>query len=331
MDNQTELHLKFQILLRLADQYEQEGSDDQKLIDLIEKFQKAQQDIIKEKIFSPNEEFEEIQTENLRFLFLPFYVGLALTQIQFIDLRQKNLVSADYYIQEFLKLLDHYQLLNPQQKKLWKQFRDSKKFEFQREDKILNFKETKQLTLQIQNLMKIDDAKQARDLVLAQIQVKVYQSFDLLAQNQQEMEILKFRDQLSKDKNVKDQYQQELQKPIPKMTVWNIPKPQDKPSIFSPQQGCKHCTEAELKQELIAKVWQPTNQPTMTLDEFADMEIDNMKKQEAMQKKAMEEQKKIDEEKDDDKDFWSDQQTLKDRHWDDWKDANEKGAGNKMR
>lgn len=52
----------------------------------------------------------------------------------------------------------------------------------------------------------------------------------------------------------------------------------------------------------------------MTLDEFADMEIDvifiyiiqNIKKQEAMQKKAMEEQKKIDEEKDDDKDFWSD-------------------------
>ena len=46
-------------------------------------------------------------------------------------------------------------------------------------------------------------------------------------------------------------------------------------------------------------------------------------------KVAKAEQEKLEAEKDDDKDYWNDQDTLKNRHWDDWKDAHEKGAGNK--
>lgn len=50
-----------------------------------------------------------------------------------------------------------------------------------------------------------------------------------------------------------------------------------------------------------------------------------------MMKKAKEQQELAEKDKDDDKDYWSDMQTLKDRSWDDWKDLNEKGAGNKMK
>lgn len=46
----------------------------------------------------------------------------------------------------------------------------------------------------------------------------------------------------------------------------------------------------------------------------------------------MEEEQKYQEEVDSDKDEKIiDQKTLKDRAWDDWKDENEKGAGNKMK
>jgi immunoglobulin-binding protein 1 len=37
----------------------------------------------------------------------------------------------------------------------------------------------------------------------------------------------------------------------------------------------------------------------------------------------------LEETKDEDKDEWVDEKTLEERHWDDWKDDNEKGAGNK--
>jgi len=83
------------------------------------------------------------------------------------------------------------------------------------------------------------------------------------------------------------------------------------------------------REEIKAGVFQPTgSQPTMTLDEFAEMEMARMKEMQKQQEK-MERLRKQEEEQDPDKDEVADKQTYKDREWDDWKDEHEKGAGNR--
>jgi hypothetical protein len=73
------------------------------------------------------------------------------------------------------------------------------------------------------------------------------------------------------------------------------------------------------------EVFRPTNLPVMTLDEFAEKEkvrMDEMKIQEEEAKKKQAEEDSEDEDV-------GDLKRLKERDWDDWKDLNEKGGGNK--
>jgi immunoglobulin-binding protein 1 len=73
--------------------------------------------------------------------------------------------------------------------------------------------------------------------------------------------------------------------------------------------------------------FRPTNLPTMTLDEFATKEKARMEETERMQEEA----KRNAPNDDSDDEKVADEKTYKAREWDDWKDLNEKGAGNKNR
>jgi immunoglobulin-binding protein 1 len=64
----------------------------------------------------------------------------------------------------------------------------------------------------------------------------------------------------------------------------------------------------------------------MTLDEFAEKEKARMLEQERMQEEA----KKNQPNDDSDDEEAADRKTYEARAWDDWKDLNEKGSGNKM-
>ena len=67
--------------------------------------------------------------------------------------------------------------------------------------------------------------------------------------------------------------------------------------------------------------------PTMTLDEFADKEIALAKEQEEKQKQF--EMEKPDSDSEDEK--VADMKTYQAREWDDWKDDNPKGSGNRKK
>jgi len=75
------------------------------------------------------------------------------------------------------------------------------------------------------------------------------------------------------------------------------------------------------------KVFFNRNTPTMTLDEFADKQIVMMEEDKRMQAQ-FEKENKIEYE-DEDLEKHVDNQNRADREWDDWKDLNEKGSGNK--
>ena len=93
--------------------------------------------------------------------------------------------------------------------------------------------------------------------------------------------------------------------------------------------GLCHEHMGELRQQMQSEVFQMAgSQPDMTLDEFADMEIKAAQEMEANAKRAAEEAAK---EKNNSSDEEVDYKKKREaRGWDDWKDNNEKGAGNKM-
>jgi hypothetical protein len=74
------------------------------------------------------------------------------------------------------------------------------------------------------------------------------------------------------------------------------------------------------------QVFRNPNMPTLTLDEFADREMARMKEDEEKQKEYQLNKSDSDSENDD----VSNKKTYKAREWDDWKDENPKGSGNKM-
>jgi hypothetical protein len=75
------------------------------------------------------------------------------------------------------------------------------------------------------------------------------------------------------------------------------------------------------------RVFRPNNLPVMTLDEFAEKEKAKMDEQKQMEEDAK--ANKPSEDSDDENIAYM--KTYKATEWDDWKDINEKGSGNKMR
>ena len=74
------------------------------------------------------------------------------------------------------------------------------------------------------------------------------------------------------------------------------------------------------------QVFRNANPTTLTLDEFADREMGRMEEATANAKQS---QIDADDSNSDDEAI-SDKKTYKAREWDDWKDLNDKGSGNKM-
>jgi len=75
--------------------------------------------IQKENVFSSNEELREIQTEHMKLLMVPYYEADTLFRI--MDQRTKRVDMAHTYYLEYLKLMKHYNLLEPEQAKKWKE------------------------------------------------------------------------------------------------------------------------------------------------------------------------------------------------------------------
>lgn len=82
-----------------------------------------------------------------------------------------------------------------------------------------------------------------------------------------------------------------------------------------------------VKQEVIDRMFRPFNPPTVSLEEFAEREVQDMHERSERQRRAEEENRRKQEAKKD-PDEETDEELLEKRRWDDWKDDNVKGAGN---
>jgi len=78
-----------------------------------------------------------------------------------------------------------------------------------------------------------------------------------------------------------------------------------------------------------AQVFQPSwNQPTMSLQEYAEMEMKMAEEREERGRAA--ERKRKEKEENETEEERDEREAMEKRKWDNWKDDNPKGSGNKM-
>jgi immunoglobulin-binding protein 1 len=304
-----------------------------------------------EAIFSPNEEFEDLDLGLIKFLRLPRMIALAHSKQQgpgcVISLKE-----AERYYLIYLDLLNHYRILSESISKTVEEYRKlGATFKIDREVKIQLYKEEKG----IENEMSLARNKQEwRELAKLGLLKWAYADVNSLLFIPQEMEILNFKRKLETDIEAKRIYEEQRAQPPGKLNYFKIDstKP-DAPIISSNQiQGLESIQENEgvvvdyshsntnqkmnQHQEILSKLNQHCYaQPKMTLDEFDALEYSLMKDKEARNAEGARLRKEelaklgIENSDDSENEIVCDAKRYKERAWDDWKDENEKGAGNR--
>lgn len=89
--------------------------EDKNYIATLEELRKLIVQIQNKNMFSPNEEIKEIQTEHLKLLMAPYYQADLLFRI--MDNRAERVKMAHVFFIEYLRLLNHYGVLDSQQAK----------------------------------------------------------------------------------------------------------------------------------------------------------------------------------------------------------------------
>ena len=91
----------------------------------LEKLRKLVANVQRQSLFSPNEELKEIETDNIKLLMAPYYMAFLLFRI--MDDRANRVKMAHVFYLEYLGMLDHYGVLDKEQKKLLKDLKNKHK------------------------------------------------------------------------------------------------------------------------------------------------------------------------------------------------------------
>ena len=261
--------------------------------------------IRREALFSNNELIEDIPTESIQLLLVPFYQASILTKITDLERRKTNLEFAESYIDEFLTLLDNYRL-TPED------FKEKRKNMTQptREQKSLAFKAKKELENSIKTLetQSLDDC---RDLYIKELELAAIQSIENLDFIKLELQMLSMRD-LPRPEPLPYKPPQIVK--IDESNVHMMPR------IISGSQDL-----AAIKESLKANVFTQRNAPSMTIEEYGDWALKEMKQREKLSKENASQQVEYNSDDDEQRE----EKRKKDSSWDNWKDDHEKGAGNR--
>lgn len=254
--------------------------------------------------------------------------------------RMKKLELATTFYKAFFDLCDHYGVMPMQLRTVMEQVKKGQ-YKPDREQKIRMYKAQKVAEDEASNAeakFRQGSAKR-RDYLRSLLALKCFQSLTDIEMIPQELEMLKFRQKLETDGEFKKQYDAEMNKVRPKPYFYKLDDGSEggKKNLQvnsadiqriggTPITHCQHTSKLEIKD----KLWQPDfAQPKMTMDAHGDLEMRLMMEKAEREKEHQRlEKEKMDLLNDEEQ---NELETLKARAWDDWKDDNEKGAGNKMR
>ncbi|KAJ6184541.1 hypothetical protein N7519_005842 [Penicillium mononematosum] len=277
-------------------------------------------------LFSSNELLEDISTSDIQYMTLEYHLAELMQRVATSD-REAALKRALEQYEKYLMRLDEYLLLSGGDKKLFEQYManptsftlaPANDAAARREIKVTRFREEKELKQKLEYFARNEarlqsDDDDTRSLYLAEIQLYTHQTFQALDLLTQELSIL------SAMRNAP---------PCPPPTD----DPRQRSNIgglnYSENKGkpMQPFTLLGRRAEMQQGVFRPGhNLPTMTIEEYLDEEhrrgnvIEGGGEKSGIKPLVDEDDHEI-----------ADQETMKARYWDEYTEANPKGAGNTL-
>ncbi|KAJ8131515.1 hypothetical protein O1611_g2114 [Lasiodiplodia mahajangana] len=303
-------------------------------------------------LFSNNESLEDIATSDLPYLLVPYYIAELHQKVATrspID-RKKVLSSARGAYENFLNRLDNYSILSPQDTKLFAEYNEdttsfstisTKDPNARRNAKIANFKAEKELKQKLEYMRSSPryledggDEEAVRELYLANIALSVHVAFQGLEGINREIEVLaqapvapvsqhptsQEDERGRKESAANNDYSEKLDTPLQLQAGFRGPL------LSKDGKPLRPFTLVGNRQELQRGVFRPGhNLPTMSIDEYLEEErrrggiIEGGGEARGRQP-----------EPDEDNIEKADEETMKAREWDEFKEANPRGSGNTL-
>ncbi|CAH0475966.1 unnamed protein product [Peronospora belbahrii] len=259
--------------------------------------------------------------------------------------RVKLLHESDVFLTEYLNHAERVGLLTEKKRREQHERLESKQFSLSRDDKIQRFQMQREMekklieiqkrrdeknNIQLGNGLKEDEKEldeedddtddMEREELMTYIQLSVLKCMEEQACINQEKDMLETMLKMNADTDKQDLFS-EAHRPPPPPQGQGLEVTRINPQL-------------EMRRETIRSgVFKPGHRlPTMTLNEYADHEVANAVERQKREEEAPKGPRRYDqlvEDGDEDNDALVEEATYKDRAWDDWKDANEKGIGNK--
>lgn len=358
---------RLEVIRRKYEEYSEKGYD-KKYEDDWKKMLNELNDIkvlvFKEKLFSDNEEFKDVKTEDIKFMLIAFYQSEV---IQKFMVNRKNILEfALKFYDEFYKLLKSYEYLSKEQiakyEKMTKknEENDEKKSEKQsfmemsqnRTEKIEMYKYKKNLSLKLKELEKnVDKLDENREYWVDYLNINIVKMFENIPTIYMEIDAVTHLEQMRKE-NGGALPKNEPQGEKKKLDVLTIKSPEDLLNLDPNNKLVKNLNfvtsfepgsfeffnmgnglntlDAQILAQLPAnireRVFKNRNPTEMTIEEFGELQKERMEEEERKHKEH--EANKSD--SDSDKDEVDEKKKKKAREWDDWKDEHPKGSGNRM-
>ncbi|KAF9129536.1 hypothetical protein BGW39_004050 [Mortierella sp. 14UC] len=292
-------------------------------------------------LFSENEFMEDISTKDLRFLLTEYYLGELFLKRVTPD-RLADLNTGKEHLDHFLLQCETHDILTPADKKYLEQLTANapKDAATRRGEKIARFKREKEMRNQIEEFHKIlgttnsgyegelssELEDQYRDFVLLHLQYAIFQTMEQLVGIQQEIPMLQQMAERKAAQGSNDSRAAHRSKDdardgkVDDSTIWNATGP-----LMDPQgRPLRPFMITNKRNEMMKGVFRPGHSlPTMTIEEYLDQEMERGN----FLSGGTEEPKK--KEADDNDEEAINAETIKARNWDDFKDDNPKGWGNK--
>lgn len=307
-------------------------------------------------VLSANERFFELQTSQLYAFCLEFYMGMLTPKLTFFQpqreqqqdpnrprqgptdhtrnvvFRIKFLREADVFFTQFLDRAESMGALTEKKRREQYERLESKQFTLSRDEKVGRFKLQREMEKKLEEVQRRRQEKEGeedaeddledleREQLMTFIQLSVIKSMEEQASINQEKEMLESMLKMNAAAPKQDLFS-EAHRPPPPPQGQGIEVTRINPQM-------------EMRRETIRSgVFKPGHRlPTMSLEEYADREVAD-----AMERQKREEEaptgprryEQLVEDGDEDDAALVEEAAYKDRAWDDWKDANEKGIGNK--
>jgi hypothetical protein len=362
-----ELSKRMENVRRKIEEYGEKGYDKKYEDDwkkLLNELNDIKLKIYKEKIFSDNEEFKDIKTEDIKFMLVAFYQS---ELIQKFMVNRKNILEfALKFYDEFFKLLKSYDYLSKEQVKKYekltyvpeegeKEPKKTPKQSFQemsqnRTEKIEMYKYKKNLSEKLKKMEKdyekLDDN---REYWVDYLNINIVKMFETIPSIKTEIDAIKYMEKMKKENQNKPPESKNTEHK--KIETLTIKSPEDllnldpnnklvqnlnfvtsfepnKFQFFNLGNGLQTLDEqilAQLPQNIREKVFKNRNPTEMTVEEFGELQKKRMEEEEKKHK----EHEKNKSDSDSDKEEVDDKKKKKAREWDDWKDDHPKGSGNR--